>query len=203
MKGTVVILANGQFPRKGSVAYRTLAAADKVVCCDGAADVYRRRMHREPEAVVGDCDSVKGRFARMVRVTEQDTNDLEKAVAYCRSCGWKKPLVVGAGGKRDDHALGNVFRALALDLELLTDYGRFVPVRGRLSLKLEKGTAVSIFATDRETRMTSRGLAWPLQDVRFDNLYCATLNRADAPRVTVTATHPVYVYVAFGSGKGR
>jgi hypothetical protein len=43
--------------------------------------------------------------------------------------------------------------------------------------------------------MTSRGLEWPLDGVRFDNLYCATLNRATAARICVTTTRKVFVYV--------
>lgn len=197
MKRTVVILADGEFPRKGGAAYALLAEAATVVCCDGAADVYRRRMRREPEAVVGDCDSVKGRFARVVRDADQETNDLEKAVAYCRSRGWRQPLVLGATGKREDHTLGNVFRALALGLEVVTDRGRFVPFAGRRTFTVGKGTAVSVFAPDPATRMTSRGLAWPLDGVVFRSLFCATLNRASAARITLTADRPVSVYLAF------
>ena len=44
--------------------------------------------------------------------------------------------------------------------------------------------------------MTSKGLQWPLDDVKFKNLYCATLNRTTTTRVSLTATHPVYVYFA-------
>ena len=44
--------------------------------------------------------------------------------------------------------------------------------------------------------MTSRGLRWKLEGVRFANPYCATLNRASSERVTVTSDRPVHVYVA-------
>ena len=133
----------------------------------------------------------------VVRVDEQESNDLEKAVAYCRSRRWRSPVIVGACGKREDHAIGNVFRALAHGLEIVTDHGRFVPVCGKTTLRVRPGTAVSIFAPDPATRMTSRGLEWPLDGVRFENLYCATLNRAVAARFTLTSDRPVSVYVSF------
>ena len=116
-------------------------------------------------------------------------------MSYCAMRGWKSPVIVGATGKREDHTIGNVFRALAYDCEIVTDYGRFVPVRGKTTFKVKKGAAVSIFAPDPKTRMTSRGLEWPLDDVKFRNLYCATLNRATASRVTLTTTKPVSVFV--------
>lgn len=201
-RGETVILAAGDFPRKGGEAWRLLASAKRVVACDSAADAYRRRFGRWPTVAVGDMDSAKAAIAassgcRVVRVDEQETNDLEKAVAYCRSRRWRSPVIVGACGKREDHAIGNVFRALAHGLEIVTDHGRFVPVCGKTTLRVRPGTAVSIFAPDPATRMTSRGLEWPLDGVRFENLYCATLNRAVAARLTLTSDRPVSVYVSF------
>ena len=192
----VVILACGDFPKKGGAAWSLLEGADVVVCCDGAADVFRRKLGRDPFAVVGDCDSVKGSFGNLVRVAEQETNDLEKAVRYCRSKGWRKPLLLGATGRREDHTIGNVFRALALGLEIVTDYGRFVPFRGRKTFACGKGAAVSIFAPDPATRMKSRGLEWPLDDVVFKNLYCATLNRATCDKIVVESDRPAIAYFA-------
>ena len=196
---TVVILAAGEFPKRGGRAWEILAAASAVVCCDGAADAYRRRMRREPYAVVGDGDSVKGRFKNVVEVCEQDTNDLEKAVRWCRVNGLKPTVVLGATGRRDDHSIGNVFRALDLGLEVLTDFGRFVPVEGRRVFTTSKGAAVSIFSPDSAAHMKSSGLEWPLDGVEFKNLYCATLNRATASRVTVESDRRAYVYIAFDS----
>ena len=105
-------------------------------------------------------------------------------------------MIVGATGKREDHAIGNVFRALDYGCEIVTDHGRFTPVRGKASFKVVKGAAVSIFAPDPKTRMTSKGLEWPLDEVKFRNLYCATLNRTTATRVTLTTTRPISVYIA-------
>ncbi len=192
----VVIVAAGDFPKKASASWQLVATADRVVCCDSAADTYRRHFKKQPDAVVGDCDSVKGHFDHLVKIAEQDTNDLTKAVLWCRAQGWHNPVIVGATGKRDDHTVGNVFRALALGVEMVTDYGRFLPLDGQRTFRVRKGCAVSIFATDAATRMTSKGLAWQLDGVALTNLYCATLNRATATRVTLTTTHPVYVYFA-------
>ena len=146
--------------------------------------------------MIGDLDSLRTRpeGVCVVRVADQDTNDLEKAMSYCESKGWRSPVVVGATGRREDHAIGNVFRALEHGIEIVTDFGRFVPLCGKKTFVVRKGAAVSVFAPDAETRMTSRGLAWPLDGVRFASLYCATLNRASSPRVTLYADRPVSVY---------
>ena len=198
-----VIVANGEFPKKGGAAWRLVAAAKRIVCCDGAADTYRRRFHRWPDVVIGDLDSLATASCccTLVVSPDQDTNDLEKAMAYCAKQGWRTPVIVGATGKREDHTIGNVFRALDYGCEIVTDTGRFVPVRGKASFKVAKGAAVSVFAPDPKTRMTSRGLEWPLDEVKFKNLYCATLNRATATRVTLTCTKTISVFIEERNGK--
>ena len=197
-----VILAAGDFPKKGGTARKLLAAATRVVACDSAADAYRRAFRKWPAVIIGDFDSVSRlsshvlRPSSFIRISDQNTNDLEKAMAYCVQQNWRDPVIVGATGKREDHTFGNVFRALAYGCEIVTDCGRFIPIRGKMALKVKKGAAVSVFAPDPKTRMTSKGLEWPLDEVRFRNLYCATLNRATATRIVLTSTHPVTVYIA-------
>ena len=201
MRKTTVILAAGDFPRKGGAAWKLLATAKRVVACDSAADAYRRRFRKWPDVIIGDLDSLSrlpshvSRPSSLVRVPDQDTNDLEKAMSYCAQQGWRNPVIVGATGKREDHAIGNVFRALDYGCEIVTDHGRFIPVRGKAAFKVKKGAAVSIFAPDPKTRMTSKGLEWPLDEVKFRNLYCATLNRTTATRIVLTATRSVTVFI--------
>ena len=201
MEHRTVILAAGDFPRKGGAAWKLLVGATRVVACDSAADAYRRRFRKWPTVIIGDLDSLSrlpSRVSRppsLVKVHDQNTNDLEKALAYCAQQGWRDPVIVGATGKREDHSLGNVFRALAYGCEIVTDHGRFIPVRDKATLTVAKGAAVSVFAPDPKTRMTSKGLEWPLAPVKFRNLYCATLNRATASRVTLTTTKPVSVFI--------
>lgn len=190
------ILAAGDFPRRGGEPFRLLASARRVVACDGAATGYRREFGRWPDAVVGDLDSVGGRVPPCaVRVPSQQTNDLSKAIAFCRARGWGDLVVLGATGKREDHTIGNVYRALDEGVRVVSNFGEFLPVRGRLDFKTWKGAGISVFAPDARTKMTSRGLRWKLAGVRFANAWCATLNRASAENVAVTSDRPAFVYV--------
>lgn len=197
MTAETVILASGDFPRRGGEAYGILMSAKRVICCDSAGDAYRRETGREPYAVIGDCDSVKGDFETLIRVDDQDTNDLAKAVEFCRAEGWTSPVILGATGKRDDHTVGNIFRALEYGLDVVTDFGRFTALDGSGEYAPGKGASVSVFATERDTAMTSEGLCWPLDGVVFANLYCATLNRASADVVKLTTNRRVFLYFAF------
>ncbi len=208
MKNRTVILAAGDFPSRGSEPERVLRSAERVVACDSAAASFRRRFRRWPDVVIGDFDSLERKFPNLpagervarpyhfVHVAEQETNDLDKAIRHCREKGWNDLVIVGATGLREDHTIGNVYRALAAEIPVVSEYGTFHPVRGKLTLHVGKGAAVSVFASDSATKMTSRGLAWKLDDVKFVNPYCATLNRASAETITITSTHPAFVYVA-------
>ena len=190
-----VILAAGDFPKRDGAAWNFLAAAKRVICYDSAADQYRRRFKRDPDFVVGDLDSVRGEFPETVFDPDENVNDLGKAVRFARSRGWNDLVIAGASGKREDHTIGNFFRALAEMVEVVTDYGVFRPVCGKASFVAAKGAGVSVFAPDPATVMTSKGLQWPLDGVKFSNLFCATLNRASSTRFTVTSDRPVGVYV--------
>ncbi len=200
MKGRTVILAAGTFPRKGGEPWRILASAERVVACDSAACAYMRRFRRAPDVVVGDLDSLPRPLADglpcVIADRDDSVNDLVKAIRLCRSRGWAAPVVVGATGGREDHAIGNVYRALDAGLRIVSDAGEFLPVCGTLRFRTWKGAGVSVFAPDPRTKMTSRGLRWRLDGVRFKNPACATLNRASAERVSVASDRPAYVYVA-------
>lgn len=195
-----VILAAGDFPRKDGAAWRLLAAARRVVACDGAAQTFWRRFRRWPDVIVGDMDSFRPDVARaagveIVQVAEQETNDLDKAIALCRAHGWNDLVIVGATGRREDHTIGNVFRALAAGVAIVTDHGTFHPVNGRVTLRVRKGCGVSVFAPDPATTLASQGLRWPLAGVRPTSIQSLTLNRADATRLVVSSDRPAFVFV--------
>jgi len=223
MKGLTVILAAGDFPRKGGEAWRLLAAAECVIACDSAAFAFKRHFRRHPDVIIGDMDSLprtgraltpgdmrpataRGPY-RIVRDPDQSTNDLSKAIAwadtYRNMCRKDGLVIVGATGKREDHTIGNVYRALEAGIRIVSDEGEFLPVKGTLRFKTWKDAGVSVFAPDPRTKMTSRGLRWKLDGVRFANPYCATLNRASSERVTVVSDRPAYVYVAHNSNAVR
>lgn len=191
-----VILAAGDFPEKGGEPRRILASASRVVACDSAAAEFRRVLRRWPDVTVGDFDSVGADIPPVsIYDADDETNDLTKAIELCRREGWKNPIVLGATGKREDHTIGNVFRACEAGVRICTETGDFLPVRGRLSFRAARDAGISVFAPDPRTRMKSRGLKWKLDGVKFDSVWRATLNRACGENVTVESDRAAYVFV--------
>ena len=202
----VAIIASGDTPSH-AVPRAAFADADLRVACDGALAAARALGH-EPNYVVGDGDSLSAadRDAlgdRFVRVAEQDTNDLCKAFRFVQSmyCISDKPSValLGTTGKREDHALANIFHLLDFtayipDTSIITDYGTFVAVRDEQTFPCHPGEAVSVFAPLPGTHVTSRGLVWPLNDVDLTLLWSGSLNRTAGIAFTLNANRPILLY---------
>ncbi len=203
MRSKTVILANGDFPRKGGVPYKVLANAKRVIACDGAVMAYHRAFKKWPEVVVGDFDSAKPPFgsALVVKCTDDSLNDLEKAIVYAKLEGWRKLVIVGASGKREDHTIGNIFRALEYGIEIVTESGVFYPCLGKKTFKAGKNAGVSIFTTNSKAKMESAGLKWPLKGVEFTLPYVATLNRATGSKFTITTDSPTFVFIEVKVGE--
>ena len=207
----VVILAAGEFPRKAYPLY-LLREADAVVCCDGAlASALKHGV--QPMAVVGDMDSVsksalKGFEGKVVKVAEQDDNDLTKALRYVLETfpTVSEITILGATGKREAHTIGNLSLLMeyektfglcdrGVNVQIVSDYSTAFVVGDSCSLALGEGRAVSFFTCDPSLKIKSSGLQWPLDSVVFDNWWKATLNRATSDEITLKFNHPTPLLV--------
>lgn len=180
-----VILANGQFPAHPAP-LGALRSARRVVCCDGAADALVAA-GLEPDWIVGDLDSVSEgarlRFPeRLVKVEEQETNDLAKAFRFCLGRGWTDLAILGASGLREDHLLGNLSLLADFALQasplLLTDTGWFTALHQPAVLPAVPGQQVSLFALVSGTAVSASGLKYPVEGLRLDRWWQASLNEA-------------------------
>ena len=202
-----VILANGTFPHAPQ-ALAVLDSATRVVCCDGAA-IAMMESGRMPTAVIGDLDSISAELRQklapmIVHVTEQDTNDLNKAFRYCLANGWTDIVILGATGKREDHTLGNI--SLLVDFAQQVHGIKMVTDDGIFEVMLESGTSeayigqqISIFAMEPDTHIESQNLKYPLNGLAPKRWWQATLNEALATTFTLTfpPNHPLLIFKTF------
>ena len=207
MNCSAAILCDGLFPKEPYPLY-LLEQAQRTVCCDGALQSYLAHFgeKRLPDAVVGDMDSLpealQERFSsRVVRVEEQDYNDLVKAMRHVLEHFPEvtEIHILGATGLREDHTVGNLGllmefpRLLPLggrQVDMVSDYGTAFAVTDSCELHVGEGRRVSLFSADNSLRITSEGLHWPTDDVVFDAWWKATLNRADIDVIRLTFSHP-------------
>ena len=202
----VVILANGEFPT-GGPALRALEQADIRICCDGAA-ARLLEAGWEADVIVGDMDSLsekmQDRFSeRILRVEDQDCNDLTKAVRYCVLQAYERVVILGATGLREDHSLGNISLlteyASAIGVRMLSNYGEFFLVRSGDKISSRKGEQFSIFCLDNTVKVRSEGLLFAMDDLQLTHWYTASLNEATGESVRLHFKGDyLIVYRSFG-----
>lgn len=200
-----VIFANGAVPEH-AVPLSALSGSKRIICCDGAVDKLVH-LGYEPDWITGDMDSIsdaaRERFEkRVVEDSDQNRNDLAKAFKLCLKHGWSDIVVLGATGGREDHTLGNlsllVDFARQLNIVLLSDTGVFVPLTDSAELEAVPGQQISIFSFDPEASIHSQGLKYPLNGIKLNRWWQATLNEASASRISIQLSGgPLLVFLAY------
>jgi thiamine pyrophosphokinase len=195
MQFDAVVVANGQFPTH-QVPLGVLEQASHIIACDGAVCHVPYA-----EAVVGDGDSVPAEFHnRLIRIDEQEDNDLTKATRYCLQQDWYRIAYLSATGKREDHTLGNIsllmryFREYGIHGMMFTDYGFFMPVYGHQTFRCFAGQQVSIFNFGC-TRIQSERLRW--NSYAYEQWWQGTLNEALADTFSIDADGYYMVYQTY------
>lgn len=216
-----VILCDGNFPtRKDAL---KLLSRSTVIACDGAY-LNLKKNGLDAEYIVGDMDTLSPSMQKKLRSkihkeSEQDYNDQTKAFRFTLkliekavSEGKKEfeITILGATGKREDHALGNIsylpqyaevlrekFPDEKISLCMVSDYGVFIPVLNTVYLKGEKGDRISIFSFDNTLKIKSEGLKYKTDDVTFDLWWKATLNTFSSATVKLIFNHPAKALLYF------
>lgn len=181
----IIILSDGEFPTHETPLSK-LQNASMIVCCDGAA-AKLLSYGITPDYIVGDMDSLDLSLCEkysdiIIKSDCQQTNDLTKAFNFSLTLNPSGIIILGATGLREDHTLGNISLLSDYSLissakvELWTNSGSFISVNSGGVFYAPKGSQVSIFALDCNTKIKSKGLKYPLDNVVFDNWWRGTLN---------------------------
>ena len=105
-----LISLNGNIPNRD---FFTNLNGIPIIAADGAAD-YLHKANIIPKYIVGDMDSISPNtlnffFERtnFLHISDQETNDFEKAVNHAMCINLKNLLIVGINGGLYEHALNN------------------------------------------------------------------------------------------------
>ena len=215
-----IILANGQFPRREE-ALQAMLQAETLVCCDGAfnklmeSQLFSRATHLPQVFVVGDGDSLDSskkdikncQITFVSEYTDQNTNDLTKAVRFALKQGAERAVILGATGLREDHTLGNIsLLASYADMttasgkrfivRMYTDHGFFIPIAETTTLPSFAGQQVSLFSLSENLLVSVEGLKYPINGRPLRCWWEGTLNEAlgDSFTVTLEGAGTVLVY---------
>lgn len=166
--GVLVIVGGGD---ADAALLRELAASGAhLVGADGGGDVIAAA-GLVPEAIIGDLDSIDDPAGweartRVLRVSEQDTTDFEKALYSTRA---PVTIALGMTGGRFDHtlaALDSVLRHARERHIILVDTDDLaLAVAGPFSFAVAPGDRVSIHPLGPVRFRSSTGLAYPLDNL--------------------------------------
>ncbi len=196
---TVVIIANGQFP-SNEIPLQILKNADHIACCDGAADLLLKNTNLKPDVIIGDLDSVseniKINFSeKLIQINDQNSNDLTKAFEYVIQKKYQKIIFMGTSGGRDDHAIANFYLLMNFakqsDIEIYTDHGKFISVRGQKNLKSFPHQQISFFTENSDVIVDCKKLKWPLINKKFQFGWQGSLNESLTDELHVQVTNGV------------
>ncbi len=171
-----VIVSNG-FPPSPSLLKAETQKAGLIVGADGGGNVLLKAQI-QPDVVIGDLDSfVKPEHINfeLIHKADQETNDLEKALLFALRKGCTSCIILGAYGKRMDHALKNLSVLKKFDSEfeqLMIKDERFTTwyVAEFIEAQLPTGQAVSLFPlSGKASGITTKGLRYPLTDESLEN----------------------------------
>ncbi len=202
---SAVILANGQFPTH-LIPLQLLNDAKTIICCDGAVNNLEE-YGLKPSHIIGDMDSISSESKikyedRLIHVTNQNENDLRKAINWAEENNITKAVILGASGKRDDHSIANIFTLLGyqsnLEMTIYTDYGKFSVVIDEQKFDSFTGEQISLFSADQTIEITSIYLKYNLNNKKLTDLYCGSLNNSINDEFTISISHgKILVYQAF------
>ena len=186
------MVANGLFPTRPEL-LDCIRRADYLVACDGAIEKLEK--FREPDVVVGDLDSLSNELRscyenRIYEISEQETNDLTKAMHFVREKGWEDVLILGATGLREDHTLGNISLLLEYmsdfrEVKICSDYGCFTPIQKTTLLNSYPGQQISLFSCYPHGEISVQGLRYPINHRKLYRWWEATLNEAIGEQFSV------------------
>ncbi len=210
MHSSVVIIVDGKFPKTEYPRY-LIRSADFIICCDGALLKFLRNSEaifgerRLPDLVIGDMDTLSATLQKrysdiIIKENEQDHNDQTKAVRWALNnlTGIEQIHILGGTGGRADHTIGNtsllmeytrMFDLGEITIEMVTDEGTIFPINDTIEFECGPGRSISIFSPDNSLKIKSEGLAYPTDDVLFDNWWKATLNKTVQDKVRLELSH--------------
>ncbi len=170
MPKRALVIAKGEPPKKIRL-QALVREADVVLCADGGANVALKH-GLVPDAIIGDLDSIHAetlvKFHKVPTYQDSDdeTTDLEKAIAWAIKGKYDHVTVVGASGKRLDHTIGNLgvlakFYPDAV-VRFIDDFGELTYVGRELSVEAKKGETVSLIPLSRCEGIVTGGLRYAL-----------------------------------------
>lgn len=168
-----LVVANGSWPNSEAMK-GVVKKSSRLILCDGALNRWTADMIT-PDLVIGDFDSVnssslsfwESKGTEMLRVEDQTTNDLHKALRHLESLGVASCLILGATGGDPAHEWANLLTCSMTPIEVRCqsrthEYLFFKP-SANYSIDSFAGQEFSLFALETSTQIVLEGARFHLR----------------------------------------
>ncbi|MBK71461.1 MAG: thiamine diphosphokinase [Euryarchaeota archaeon] len=154
--------------------------SDLIIACDGAMEKCQSN-GIVVNVLIGDMDSIsepsqryaESKRVKIIKQTDQNTNDLTKAISYADSVGATKISIINVDGGRSDHQFANYLSLLEAKSDarlLLNDCTvRALSNNKPISHSIEIGTEFSVFSLGQSSGINLAGGKWVLKNAVLES----------------------------------
>jgi thiamine pyrophosphokinase len=202
-KTPIILFGNGVIP-KHPVVLNKISKAKSILCVDGGADKLEKIGHY-PDLILGDLDSLidqPGKYeCDVIHLDDQSRTDLEKSLEWCFKRGIKDLSLVGFSGGRDDHNVAVLWTLLSyahrMNLVFYSNYSTVECTKDDASFNTFPGQIISIIPTNKNTKITTQGLKFPLNNSSLNSSGHGISNVAEGDQCSIQSTEWVWVFFNF------
>ena len=171
--------------------------SDLTIACDGALETCRNS-DISVDIVIGDMDSIsnealeyaKSTGVKIVKLTDQNSNDLSKAINHANSLAATDITIVNVDGGSSDHQFANYLSLIEAEstARLMLNDCIVTAVSKNMPLKysIETGTEFSLFSLGVCTGVELVGGKWQLENAELEPSSMGLHNIAIADKLSIS-----------------
>ncbi|RMF06877.1 thiamine diphosphokinase [Candidatus Woesearchaeota archaeon] len=142
-----------------------------VVCADGGA-LNAALIGVEPDAIIGDLDSLpkdlEEKYAdRIIRDSDQNTTDCDKAIRHCINKNAERITIIGACGTRWDHFIAAAMllkKYAQVKIKIVDEYNELFLAGKETELDFPVGSSVSLIPLGRVEGLKLEGFKYDVEN---------------------------------------
>ncbi|MGQ9798692.1 MAG: thiamine diphosphokinase [Ignavibacterium sp.] len=169
-----IIIANGRPPSKSVINFFKSKGYSTLICADGGAN-SAFKLGLVPDFIIGDLDSIFPETLKfysdkstIIKVKRQNDTDVEKCLKFAIRKKYTEALLLGVTGDRLDHTICNLGIVIKfyqkIKCNIVAENSYLTPTDKTIILKSKAGETISIYAFDKQTKITSTGLKYHLRN---------------------------------------
>ena len=162
-------------------------------------------MGYKPNLILGDLDSIgdkKNKYScDIIFLEDQTKNDLEKSISWCINEGINELELFGFSNGRDDHHLANILImkdfSSRIKIKMYTNNSLLLFIDKHSTFSSKPNQKISIFSFNQETKITTTGLKYSLQNSSLSSASHGISNLATGTSFSVKTSDCILVLIHY------